>query len=51
LGENEPIRPSWHDSTTVTFSTRPINDTSSLQRRRCVLARVENRWQLRSPCP
>jgi hypothetical protein len=51
LGENEPIGPSWHDSTTVTFTTRPIYDTRSPLQRRCVLARLENRWQLTSPCP
>jgi hypothetical protein len=51
LGENEPIEPSWHDSTMVTFSTRPISDTRSAPGRRCVLARVEHQWQLTSRCP
>lgn len=51
LGKHEPIRPKWHDSTRVTFTTRPIDDTRSRLRRRCVLARVENSWQLTSPCP
>jgi hypothetical protein len=51
LGENQPILPTWLDSTTVTFSTRRIYDTRSPSRRRCVLARVEDRWQLTSPCP
>ena len=51
LGKNEPIQPSWYDSITVRFSTRPIEDTRSPERRRCVLAKAGNRWQLTSPCP